>query len=844
MSWNHRNGRLFCLLFLVFFASFWTACSDSSSEPSETDGDADSDLDAPGEEEEEADGDGEGEAEDEPAYPDHTFIFENRQPTYPVLDEPYEQEFTEYFRTPAQLPDLDVRALAVIEGTVFAGAPTGLYAKAPGDVAFVLLEASPAGEGEGGDADDEAAEEETPPYAGVVDIARNFFDGKIPVAFPDRVVLVSLTDQQSQSLPFDGPEITAVAAGGGRLVIGAVDGIWEWQGDEWQPLVLMDSLLFARDIVVHSDGKVYAAVGGRGVFIAGAEGMEGNLTAENGDLPDDDARAVASCGDRLVVATQSGIAVHQGAEKILKTAGVGALPTDDNLVVDCNATHILIGHAIGATLVPHDFSKVDHYSSMRWVLDNRVPAVALADGPVVWAGGAQGVTRIYRQTRTLVDKEPVFDALAPNYWRMDGFFAAEGWVATPWDDPSTMSKSDNDNDGLWTQMMIGGWCFAYALTGDEKYYQYARKGMDNMFKLIDIPAVSFQEKGMQRGFVSRSIVRDDEGPVYESKATQGNWHQVTVDERSYYWKSDTSSDETTGHFFGYPVFYDLCAKTGEERAAVAEHAAALARYIVEGGFLLIDLDGQRTSFGVWNPESLAIAVDGLTECLKNGYDIAACGEAYYGGGWLNSLEILGHLLAAWHMTGDTYFYDAYDMLIEEYRYDEVAMPNEDTLTITGTAIANHSDHELAMLAYTTLIRYEPNEARRQQWVKGLEFLYDWERIEHNPWWTAVMALSGGALTQEDVNNSRNTLRELPDDVREWLVDNRYRKDFGKILPARNNSEQGEFRLPYDEIKTMWWNGTPRDISGGGAGNSWKAPTFFLLPYYMNLYSGLIVPEGK
>jgi len=768
-----------------------------------------------------------GQGEDVSKYPDPAFVHEVRTQPLAVPDETYEQEFTRYFRTTADLPDLDVRALAVIEGVVYAGTASGAYYKPVSDETFgpfYLPRVEP---------------------LAVVDIADTYYQGMVAVAFSDRVELVSITDKKDEPLPLVGPAITSVATDGTRLVVGTEDGVWEWKNDVWQGTLVMDSLLIVKDVAIHSDGKVYAATLDRGVAF-GTDFIEGMLSAAGGDLADDDVRSVASCGSRLVFGTKNGVAVHDGSTKKIHRAGPGSFPTADNLAVACNDTHVLAGHAIGATLVPYNVSKIDHYASGRWVLDNRVAAVALDDGPVVWTGGSKGVTSIFRQTRKLSDKEKVFDEITPNYWRLGGFVAAEGWTPTAWDDPATMFKDDKDNDGLWTQMMIGGWCFAYAATGDEKYHEYARQAMENMYLEIDVPAVTFTEKGMKRGFIARSLIGEEETTLWERKKTEAEyvevdgkpknilrWNEVEYNGKKYLWKADTSSDEYAGHFFGYPIYFDLCADD-EEKAKIADHLGAAAAYVIDGGFKLLDLDGTRTTFGRWEPEYIPIAVDGPDKCNFT----ADCIASWGGGGWLNGTEALGMMLAAWHVTGDTKFYDAYEYLID-LRYGEMVVPNMDTATITQPAIANHSDHELAMLAYTTLIRYEPNDERRAKWIEGLSFLYDWERIERNPWWTAVMALSGGVLTQEDIVNSRRTLRELPDDVREWLFDNHYRRDIGKIGPARNGGEQCEVVLPYDEMRTMWWNGNPRDVVDGGAGNSFKAPTFFLLPYYMNVYSGVI-----
>ena len=61
------------------------------------------------------------------------------------------------------------------------------------------------------------------------------------------------------------------------------------------------------------------------------------------------------------------------------------------------------------------------------------------------------------------------------------------------------------------------------------------------------------------------------------------------------------------------------------------------RTIVDAGFELIDLDGAKTFHGHWNPERLAIGVDGLAACIKAAspqrHSLEDCFDAIGGGGW-------------------------------------------------------------------------------------------------------------------------------------------------------------------------------------------------------------------
>lgn len=695
-------------------------------------------------------------------------------------------------------------------------------------------------------------------------------------AADDRVFLLKTDGSGSEEIAFAPGGITAIAAINTFLFIGTDQQVFSMEHGlgirgVWSAVAGTENLTVTALAVNDSGSLLVGHSGGVELLdvLTGSRAAD-SWRAGDGELPDDDVRSIAVCGRRVVVAGQSGIAVVDDSTTLLG-AGIGALPMNKNLAVDCNEAGILIGHEVGATWIAADLEHKDHYSSGRWMpsitwpwvddyetykLDNRVPAVALNDDDR-WIGSHLGVSRIYLTERRLVDKEASFASMTDHFWRMGGFFTADSSVAEdPWNDLSSISLNDKDNDGLWTEMMIGAWCMAYAVTGNEAFYENARKGMDNMFKLMDYPAITFEAAGMARGFIARSIVSAEETELYNFKLEQAEkveredetykdilrWNPVTVDGKDYLWKADTSSDEYAGHYFGMPVFYDLCAKTDEEREEVARYAGEAMRYVIDGGYKLIDLDGTRTMHGHWDPATISIAVDGLQECLSAGHDSMECISSYYGGGWLNSLEILGALLATYHMTGDETFYDSYEYLIQVHRYDEMAMANEDTYTITNPVVANHSDHELAMLAYTSIIRYEPNEERRRKWIESLEFLYESELPERNPWWAAICALSGCSDPATDVAGALRTLREMPDDNRKWRVDNRHRKDMEELDLDRHDDRQIDRVFSYDEIRTMWWNGNPYELINGGSGREWYSPTNFLLPYYMNLYAGLLKQE--
>ena len=99
------------------------------------------------------------------------------------------------------------------------------------------------------------------------------------------------------------------------------------------------------------------------------------------------------------------------------------------------------------------------------------------------------------------------------------------------------------------------------------------------------------------GFPARSLIKvgDDVQPK------DGEWHDAA--EKGWRWKGDTSSDEIVGHYFAYAIYYDLVADADEKK----QLRAALDRittHILDHGYQLIDVDGQRTRWGWWGPEAI------------------------------------------------------------------------------------------------------------------------------------------------------------------------------------------------------------------------------------------------
>lgn len=750
--------------------------------------------------------------------PDPGFVHAVENAAVVSAGETYVIDETRPLRETANLFGTPIRALAAPGGVVVAGYDGGLRRQGP-DEALVAL-ATPGAV--------------TP----IIDVAAETdAEGRVVVITETQVRRVHPTTGDKSAFGPGGTLRAVTIDTTGAPLLATSQGLRRVEADVAAPLAGALGKVSAQvqDVEVSPDGTTWMVIGG-GLVAHFKDAAEVTTLLPGGSGVR--AIAVARPDSTLWAATDAGALRVDGQEVTTYPAGIDGLATADTLAVAATPGRVVLGHAIGATVLTLDaggeITHRDYINGVRRLNDLRVEAVALDGDGTAWLGTPKGLSRIDWVEHTLAEKAQAMEQLLDDhFWRLGGFVASDATLDDPWE-PTTWSLHDKDNDGLWTEMQIGAWCYAYAATGDTTYRDKARKALGNMKLLMDIPAVDFEKTELGRGFIARSLVREDEGDVWEGKKTQDNWHLVRWEGQDWRWKDDTSSDETTGHFFGLPLYYDLCAEDAAERDEVAGYAADLARYIAENGWFLLDLDGKPTEHGHWDPVSVASGVDGLEECKV---DLEDCIDSYGGGGWLNSIEILGHMLSTWHMTADPYFLDKYEELIA-MRYDEVAMPHELTATITIPVTMNHSDHELAMLAYHTLIRYEPDDERRAMWQQGLQFLYDYERVERNPLWAAFVAILIGA-DHADIPEALQSLREMPFDRREFALDNSHRQDSADWPKDRFDKPQFAEVFPYDEIGTAWWNSNFHAKQFSGNGRNVSGPMAWLLPYWVMRQAGLI-----
>src|SRR5262249_29281574 len=231
-------------------------------------------------------------------------------------------------------------------------------------------------------------------------------------------------------------------------------------------------------------------------------------------------------------------------------------------------------------------------------------------------------------------------------------------------DLSTSTKSDSDNDGLWTAMYLGSQAYRYAVTHDPDARKQAQRSLRALIRLEEITGVP--------GFYARSFVSTD-----EPKPQGGEWHPTP--DGQWLWKGDTSSDESVGHYYAYALYFDLVAdKT--EKAAIRKVVARITDYLIQHDYDLIDLDGKPTRWGQWSERYF--------QTEEGKYEAA-----------LRSLELLSFLKTTYHITGDKKYDEAYqDRIRRGY-----AQHMKNYRRWPGGGEINFSDDELAYLSYDPLL---------------------------------------------------------------------------------------------------------------------------------------------
>jgi hypothetical protein len=605
-----------------------------------------------------------------------------------------------------------------------------------------------------------------------------------------------------------------------------------------------------RQAAVADDGRI-AAAGAAGLFLKPPTGAWQRLLPKSGkrSWAPADVRGVAfDHAGRLWFAGPEGVGVLEGASWSLFT-GADGLPYDDFTTVAAGEPGVVwFGTRMGA--IRFDGKTWEYRQGLRWLPADEVQSIAVNAHGDAWIATPKGVSLIERKPMTLAEKARFFEAEIDKRHRRTPYGYVLEVQLKRLGDTSEWVQHDSDNDGLWTAMYGAGECFA-AASGNEDARRRATAAFDALRFLGTVTQGG--PHPAPRGFVARSVLPTT-GPdpnLHDSperdrtmrETRDRKWKTITPRwpvsaDGQWYWKTDTSSDELDGHYFFYGLYYDLVARTEDEKRRVRELVAAITDHLIEHNFQMVDHDGKVTRWAVFDPLNLN-----------------------HNGDWwpergTNSLSILSYLKVAAHITGDQRYETAYRALVKEHSYDmNVLIPKSNA----GPGSGNQSDDEMIFMNYYGLLRYERDPDLRRKYLIAFHNHWLMEQPEINPLFNFLYAAIAGGENYTDAFRTRDlspdagwledaadTLTRFPLDRIAWSCRNSQRID---VLPLASWVRRGDsagtgYRvngkvLPIDERFVQHWNHDPWKLDFDGGGRSLADGAAFLLPYYMGIYHKFI-----
>ena len=660
----------------------------------------------------------------------------------------------------------------------------------------------------------QAADWEVEPTSDLPNANQVLVVGKRTLLASDDGVLV-VEDGKQSSLGLVGHKVVGISvAKDGRIAAAASDGVFEYAHGNWSQLIIDDSL-----------GRQWAAKDVRAVvYDATSQLWVGQLAG-------------------LACRTDQGWKFYEGRDGLPYSDFTCAAAGEDG--------RVWFGTRIG--LVGFSDGKFFYREGPRFMPGNEIRSIAVENDGTPWLATDGGVAALRSRSMTLAEKAEHYEQQIERYIKRTPYgYTSEVGLKTP-GDYSEIVYHDSDNDGLWTAMYGASQCFAVAVTGSETHRAAAKQAFEAIRFLQTVTQGGSHAPPL--GFIARSILPID-GPNpndgglengREMKLRDRGWkiyepRWPTSADGKWYWKTDTSSDELDGHYFFLPLYYDLVANTDSEKERVREVVRHLTDHLIDHNYQLVDIDGQPTRWGIFNPENLNQK------------------PQWWEGRGLNSLSILSYLVVAEHVTGDKKYADAIEYLRKQHSYEANAMVAKVQF---GAGSGNQSDDEMAIMNFYSLLKYTKDEQLRT--TMRFSMFANWSLLNtaRNPFFHFAYAFHGLGNEHRTMHaripldpwngwleDSLGTLTGFPLDRLNWPQKNSHRLDLVPLARVRGNppkTSEAVVRgycvdgkvLPIENRHFNHWNSDAWRTDYSGNGRELASGAVYLLPYYMGRYHGFI-----
>ncbi len=524
-------------------------------------------------------------------------------------------------------------------------------------------------------------------------------------------------------------------------------------------------------------------------------------------------------GDTIVIGTSEGFLLNPGNTLVSK------VPCSEITCVSKIGDEIWFGSSHGAFRLNSD-KTYSYFAGERWLPGNMVIDIQPGPENTVLILTDNGIGQLHFQKMTLEEKALFYEKQVREKNIRYGFNTSI--VQMP-DGYSTAQTGPQPSDNLWTGMYLTSQLFRYKVTGSAEAKQNAMESFEAMERLHTITGIP--------GLFGRSFERDYKT---ENTKTEG-WELKELksgspamiwlpckDHPNWTWRSTASSDQTVGQIFALTAILELADDTLWKQRALTM-LDNLMNYIVDNNLYIIDVDGEPTLWGKWNPDYV------------NSF------PTNVGDRKINSSNIIAFLQTAYKFTGkEKYREKAFEMMDKFGYLENLMRPMSEIGKSDSTAGEwaktlsvewNHSDDEMYFLAYWGLYPYAFSPELKEKFREAIRDHWEVERPEKNALWNFTYAMTGAK--DFDLKESVDFLQQYPLDMRNWEVQNSHRKDI-ELLPANFRNQSTKTLLPLGEIPLYRHNGEIFRLDSKGDGTSLiSAGDVWLLPYWMGRYLGVI-----
>ena len=615
----------------------------------------------------------------------------------------------------------------------------------------------------------------------------------------------------------EGPIAAVCVVQGKGLALGPTQA-YKLQNGRWQPFRSPFSKA-VRQIIFDGKNGFWIATG-MGVYHQKPSGVR--LIQKETEILSANVGGIAHGPNHSIwMAGLGGVTVYRNGKWVRSFTPKNGLPTAwATCVARSPDGRMWVGTKLG--LARFDGKTWSIRNSHRWLLDNIVRDIAFDRAGNAWIATSKGVSVIKRRRMTMQQKAAYFERICLKRHVRPPGLVEKCRLKAPGDTLHWFPR-DDDNDGQYTGMYLAMQAFHYAVTKDTAVKARAKQAYDALEFLQTITQTP--------GFVARTVIPSSWKTMADPNRTWSDqqWAEAEVEnprekrvehlwrlsaDGKWRWKGNTSSDEITGHLFGYLFYYDLVADPREKKR-VASHICNIVDYIVDGGFVLRDIDGKATEWGVWSPEKLNHDPDWAAER------------------GVNSLEMLSYLKLAYHVSGNPKYQKIYKNLAFKHNYAE----NARHAKTYEPSWRTHIDDELLALAFPALLLYEKDPNLKAIYRESLDWWYKGLKADRSPFFDFIYGALSGKNPQPAV--SAFALRDASLDLVRWRVDNSRREDLHLVRRPELESLQTDRLVPLSERGVMRWDNNPWNAVQGDGGWTESSGVWWLLPYWMGRYYGFI-----